>query len=372
MAAPGVRIPVRRKLVYATVLALLVLLACEGILRARAWIRYGTASNAVRDPMLTFDPAAGIYVPIPGYEVKGATIHIKINSLGFRGPEFSREKPPNTFRIVCLGASTTFSSEASSNAAIWTQRLQDKLQAAYPDTRIEVINAAVGGYVASDNLKNLTHRVLPLDPDVVIYYEANNEIVKDTQELAASRGLLGPNGRRQSAFVSQMSRFSLTFDLAYKNLVILMRSRTQAQGAIDRVPPELPARFIGVLDDMRSALAARGVPLVVSTFIVKYRRDQPRPTQIANADVAFYYMPWMSIEGMLDAMDVYNTAIVDYGRRKGLPVVDDRNVIPADADHFADCMHLTDMGNEMMAERFFRFIQAADGTLGPARIGRAN
>jgi hypothetical protein len=35
-------------------------------------------------------------------------------------------------------------------------------------------------------------------------------------------------------------------------------------------------------------------------------------------------------------------------------------------------MHLTDKGNEMMAERFFRFIRAAGGTIGPARIGRAD
>ena len=26
-------------------------------------------------------------------------------------------------------------------------------------------------------------------------------------------------------------------------------------------------------------------------------------------------MPWMSIDGMLDAMDVYNQAILDYARR---------------------------------------------------------
>ena len=107
---------------------------------------------------------------------------------------------------------------------------------------------------------------------------------------------------------------------------------------------------------MRAELAAKDVPFVLSTFIVKYRRSQDRATQIKNADVEFYYMPWMSIDGMLDAMDVYNQAILDYATRAGLPVVDDREAVPADADHFSDCMHFLDKGAEAMADRFARYL----------------
>jgi hypothetical protein len=131
---------------------------------------------------------------------------------------------------------------------------------------IEVINAAVGGYVAADNLKNLQHRVLPLDPDLVIYYEANNEIVHDTQLLAIQQGLLGADGRRQSALVSTSSKASLLFDLAYKNLSILLRSRDTSTPKINEVPANLPDHFIGELDQMRAALAERHVPFVLSTF----------------------------------------------------------------------------------------------------------
>jgi lysophospholipase L1-like esterase len=330
------------------------LLIGEGGLRLRAWMKYGSAATGVRDPMLVHDPVADLWTPRPGYEVKGSKIHIKINSLGFRGDEFERTKPPGTFRIVALGASTTFSSEVSSNQATWTHRLQDKLRAMHPGRRIEVINAAVGGYVAADNLKNLKHRVLPLDPDLVIYYEANNEIVRDTRELAIARGVLREGAGATPGWAKAISRVSLMFDLFYKNIAIWARSGDSGGAKIDRVPPELPSRFIGVLDEMRAVLAERDVPFVLATFIVKYRRDQDRATQIANADVAFYYMPWMSIDGMLDAMDVYNQAIVDFGARAGLQVVDDRFAIPPDAEHFTDCMHLADKGNEAMAERFAR------------------
>ena len=151
------------------------------------------------------------------------------------------------------------------------------------------------------------------------------------------------------------------FDLAYKNLAIIAHSRSEPDNRIDTLPPGLPSRFIGVLDEMRRDLAQRDVPFVLSTFLVKYRRNQGRATQISNADVAFYYMPWMSIDGMLNAVDLYNEAILSFARTHHLPVVDDRDAIPATDEYFADCMHLADKGNEAQAERFSRFIQASEG-----------
>jgi lysophospholipase L1-like esterase len=351
----GPQLSTGRKLLFAAFATLIVLAGCEAALRVRAWVRYGSPSTGVRDPMLTYDRDADLYVPRPGYEAQGARIHIKINSLGFRGDEFTRQKPPRTVRVACLGASTTFCAEASSNRTTWPHRLQEKLQAAYPDVKIEVINAAVGGYVAADSLKALRHRVLPLDPDVVIYYEANNEIVKDTKELAARQGIAVESVPSRPAAV--LSKYSLMFDLAYKNLAILAAGRASAAPKIDRVPADLPAHFISELDEMRVELARRNVPLVLSTFLVKYRRNQPRQTQIANADVAFYYMPWMSIDGMLNAMDVYNDAILGYAKQHDLPVVDDREAVPPDADHYSDCMHFKDAGAEAMADRFYRFLR---------------
>jgi len=68
---PAVRIPTRRKFVYAAVLMVALLLTCEAALRVRQWMKYGGASTGVRDQMLTYDEAAGIFVPTPGYEAKG-------------------------------------------------------------------------------------------------------------------------------------------------------------------------------------------------------------------------------------------------------------------------------------------------------------
>jgi lysophospholipase L1-like esterase len=356
-----VAIPTHRKVLYLAVLLGMLLALCEVGLRARQWIRYGSFAASVRDPMLVHDAAADILVPRPGYAIKGARLDVKINALGFRGDEIAKQKPARTVRIACLGASTTFCMEVSHNHKTWPHRLQEKLAEAFPDVRFEVVNTAVGGYTATENVRNLTHRVLPLDPDLAIYYEANNEIVKDTRRLAIERGLIAPTAA-QSSVANTISQYSLLFDLAYKNLAILYgrQKASAATAKLDAVPPDLPQHFIGLLDEMRQKLSARDVPLVLSTFIVKFRRSQPRETQIANADVDFFYMPWMSIDGMLGAMDTYNQAILDYAARNHLPVVDDRDAVPADAEHFSDCMHFVDKGAEAMADRFFRYLRDSD------------
>ena len=121
-------------------------------------------------------------------------------------------------------------------------------------------------------MKNLRHRVLPLDPDLVIYYEANNEIVNDTAELARRRGFIAGTGR--SRVVAAVSQYSLLFDLVSKNVSMLAAGRVRLRDAIDTIPRDLPSHFVGVLEEMRQDLAARDVPFMLSTFIVKYRRNQ--------------------------------------------------------------------------------------------------
>lgn len=363
-SAKALEIPIHRKILYLIVLVAAVALAAEGVVRIRAWWKFGSSSAGVRDPMIVYNPEWELWTLRPGYQVRGSTFHIAINSHGFRGDEFTISKPPNTIRIVCLGASTTFSGETASNASTWTHLLQQQLQQDFPQVTVEVINAAVPGYVAADNLKNLKHRVLALDPDLVIYYELHNEIVRDTAPLARERGL---TPAPPPAMLRTLVDYSLLANLVDKNLKIYWRGQS-TNARLDTVPSSLPTHFIGQLEEMRRILSERGVPMVLSTFVVKYRRDQDRATQIANADVAFYYMPWMSIDGLLEAMDIYNQAILDYARNHDVFAIDDRFAVPADAAHFVDCMHLSTLGNAVMATRFARGLRSS-GLLPPIVAG---
>lgn len=152
----------------------------------------------------TLDPAAQknhdfrtIPHPYLAYALKpswstdpGAAQQASHNSLGFRGQETTREKPPGVFRIVTLGGSSVYGMSESNDEAVWSARLEKILAEKRPDARIEVINAGCPGYTSFEMLVQLEMRVVDLAPDLVVVYEA----VNDMRAALYTAGALEPAG----------------------------------------------------------------------------------------------------------------------------------------------------------------------------------
>jgi lysophospholipase L1-like esterase len=99
-----------------------------------------------------------------------------INSQGFRGKEFSVEKPKDVYRIVCLGGSTTFGLGEPDETMTYPAQLETVLNKMLPGKRrFEVINAGTPGWSSAESLINLHFRVLELSPDMIIVYEGIND-----------------------------------------------------------------------------------------------------------------------------------------------------------------------------------------------------
>ena len=339
-------------LLYTVVLGVLALLLCELTVRVRASLRYGHAGTGGIDTLKRFDADSGLSIPTPGYRRAGALVNVNVNSLGFRGQEFTAEKPQGVIRVACLGASTTFCAEASRDEMSWPHRLQEILRARC-GSHIEVINAGVPGYTVEESLRNLTHRVLRLNPDIIIVYHGNNDIVKDTRSAAIKAGLVQEGEGQQPEWIAFLSRYSLLVDLVAKNLAIQSGGSSRK---LTEIPPDLSDRFVTTLGEIHQVAKDNGISLVLSGFVTKYRPGQDRDTQGRNADVAFFYMPWMTIDGLLDAVAMYNSAILSFADAHDVPVIREIESIPADENHFADCMHLRDAGCEVMAQRFADFL----------------
>jgi hypothetical protein len=93
--------------------------------------------------------------------------NIAINSDGFRGPEYSVSKPKNTFRIIMLGDSETFSFMLPQNDALSSQ-LQELLNKNSPSLHYEVLNFGVEGYNTLQELEQLKTKGLKYQPDLII------------------------------------------------------------------------------------------------------------------------------------------------------------------------------------------------------------
>jgi lysophospholipase L1-like esterase len=101
---------------------------------------------------------------------------IRHNSLGFRGPETTWEKPAGTYRILCLGGSSTYGIGPSTDETNWPTRLQEHLNAAALPKRVELINGGCQGYSTFEMAIQLAIRGVDFHPDLVLCYETINDV----------------------------------------------------------------------------------------------------------------------------------------------------------------------------------------------------
>ncbi len=93
--------------------------------------------------------------------------YMSVNSDGFRGPEYSITKSTNTFRIIMLGDSETFSVMLAQSDALPTQ-LENLLNQNSSLLRYEVFNFGVEGYNTFQELEQLKAKGLKYNPDLII------------------------------------------------------------------------------------------------------------------------------------------------------------------------------------------------------------
>jgi lysophospholipase L1-like esterase len=331
---------------------LLSLLAVEALLRARQWLKYGTLSTTFYQ--LEEDPASGLEIPRRG-SVVGP---IRINSLGFRGPELESPKPEGRARLAFLGGSTTFCAEASSLATTWPDRVVQGLAARHPERTFDYVNGGAGGYSTEQSLLNLEHRVAPLEPDVVLVYHATNDLTQDTRALAAQRGLYDPEEKEQGF----LGRWSLTWFLIEKNLRFQSRKKDEGGEKLAYDATELAQVFRARLEQLVRDAQELGALVVLPTFSHRARRDQGPEARREASSSSLYYMPYLDVEGILAGFEAYNTVIRDVAAETGALLVEGEEEIPGDAVHFADSVHLTDVGCERMAQRVLAALEE-DGVL---------
>jgi lysophospholipase L1-like esterase len=110
--------------------------------------------------------------PVPA--ASGAKDDFRINSLGFRGPEFSRDKTPGVTRIFCIGDSNTVGLEAREDDT-WPATLA-RLLGRQAGSQFEVINAGFNGYTSFNYLMLIREELLEYSPDVFVIYGGVNDL----------------------------------------------------------------------------------------------------------------------------------------------------------------------------------------------------
>jgi len=125
---------------------------------------------------------------------------VRVNSLGFRGPEISPVKKPGVRRVLCLGDSFMFGAGLNENETL-PYAVSRELERRHAGN-FEVINGGVYGYQTANELELFMKYGIPLNPDIVVILVMTHDMVQnlDWYELTGD-GLL-----KRKPFTSQYTQ----------------------------------------------------------------------------------------------------------------------------------------------------------------------
>ncbi len=316
------------------------------------------------------------FQPASIYEYKlspARTIEMRINSDGFRGLEdFRRPKPAGVFRVVTLGASSTFGlvTEDDATYPYLLERFFDRTDA-HPE--VEVLNLAIP-HLRLVNIVDLARAELPgLEPDLVTLYAGYNNSWVHTSPQQSGRlyrlkdwlkahsvAYKGLNPKVQNVYyrLAKASRKDLLNLPSYGVPIPLGGTKIEAARANMRV------EYRGQLEQLADIVEGLGARLMLVTQSYTLTRLPAHRLQIPTPS---YAEEVAIVEAMLEEdgelLAPYATLLIHrdlmeetraLAAERGLPVVEGIEAIDEDRETMmASFVHLTPDGNCRVAEAIY-------------------
>jgi len=269
---------------------------------------------------------------------------LRLNNLGHFGRDVSPRKPAGVKRVACLGSSTTANNIADETTDhCYPEILQRMLDERCGAERAEVLNCGIGGWSTPDIFINFVLNILPLQPDVVIFYHGMN----DLQHYLAD-GFRPDYGHARSGLGEVLHRIRLAWALptisflhAYEWLKWkylgtgnvrndVMRFIVKSPAAYSRPIPDLaPER--DVLENLVLLCQARGIRVVIGSFAFFDHDGSEKLSRLA--------------EGVRAENEMFR----ELAERRGCPFVDVSGLMPQDDIHFVDEVHMSPVGMNLLA-----------------------
>ncbi len=173
-----------RKIIFAALTALMVLGGAETVLRVHDFdffFNFGAdilgmplvdmkGIRRVMNRTVEFDPVLfWRFKPNQVLDAHGIYRQpVHINGHGFRGPEFTDDKPAGVYRIACIGDSTTFGWSVADDETFAAQ-LERMLNRHCGAGKVQVLNLGVTGYTSFQGRELMDLYVKKWRPDLVIF-----------------------------------------------------------------------------------------------------------------------------------------------------------------------------------------------------------
>ena len=303
-----------------------------------------------------------VYVPhhylcyqlAPGYNsVDKKTRH---DDHGFRGNKYSKDKIKGTFRVFCLGASTTYTIRVRDDGKTYPARMGYHLKQMYPNKDIEVINAGVGGYTSAENFINLCFKVLDWQPDLFVVYHTHNDLNPRFRPYIQA----DYTGYRKvwydsSSFLNNMMKASLFFRVIHSKVRILRnmsildittvpKDKDFQEQALERIDRNSAKFFENNLLNMAFVAKGHNIPGLFVTGAYAF--------DFYSKDKESKYC-----KAYTKGIEEHNEVVRRVAQKTGSYFFDFDKEMPKKREYFFDHVHVTEQGADVKGELFARAIK---------------
>ncbi len=250
----------------------------------------------------------------------------------FRGKKYAVLKKIGTFRIICLGDSTTQGYMLPPIETDFTETypyyLEEILNKDNSSIHFEVINAGCGGYSSLQGVRYLKNELLNFNPDLVIFWFGQNDLIRSIGRRDALQQMPNKVLLRIKLFLDKSKFYQF-----YRQLLFYSSSKLSKNEY--RVSAE---EFYANLSEMQIVSQSRGIKTLFITPIL--RKDN----QILSLDE----------RGFGDYSKIFHD--LKQGNTVVFDVVDLFKSKKDGAKYFLDICHTNPEGNRLIAEAIYKTI----------------
>jgi len=329
----------------------------------------------------TLENAGATYSKYAPYQVRrdknpdtGESFRVTINGRGLRGEDFPDQKPPGTVRVITLGASSTFG-YYSPDEGTYPRRLERILNDECERVEhFEVINFGIPHLLAEEILSLLTTEGLPLDPDVVTFYEGINdagEIIMGTIKGSSPADSESPPEPQPGGLLAALKRITIvrsvyqgarSHSLVLSMIDSMLSSQTQKiekavvwQRLEDGIAP-----YLATLDKLRKITLDHEIEFILANQQAKSESIEREALKgMSYLDEAGIILERLEREGRIGNFEAaflmhvrLMASFEAWAARNGVPFADIIEATDRDRDVLLSWVHLSQAGNALVARRF--------------------
>jgi lysophospholipase L1-like esterase len=316
--------------------------AGEALMRVLHWREYGPDGSLRDVSNWDVDEHTGLRLHRPNRRLG----NIRVNNLGFRGPDLPLRKPEGTFRLAFLGSSATLD-VYSPDGGSWPHLLSERIREAVEGCRVDYVNAGMPGFGVDEVLRHHASQVVPTNPDIILVMTGG--VSSDLDELAQAQGFEVHHGR----LIRRLGSYSLLLEKLERGFRMISAARAAGSRA-NKLRFEVQPLARAHADDLRKlvgALSGDGGLTAVISRGGKLHVDMSADEMARESLGVLYRRPFIYLPDLVALREAYNAVLPGAVAEAGGIVLQGIEASAQNSRYYRDRTHFNAAGSRLMADR---------------------